>query len=84
MSNKCDWHITETLKEPLRSSEWGFSAIFSNFSSTSSGVCNNFQFEIMRQFSDPNGRFTIVDMKMANGIMTLVNIYALNDDNPAL
>ena len=79
-------HCTKD-KEPLWSSEWGFSAIFSNFSSTSSGVCilfnNNFQFEIMRQFSDPNGRFIIVDVKMENRIITLVNIYAPNNDNPA-
>ena len=37
----------------------------------------------MRQFSDPNGRFIVVDVKMENRIITLVNIYAPNDDNPA-
>ena len=79
-------HCTKD-KEPLWSSEWGFPAIFTNFSCTSSGVCilfnNNFQFEIMTQFADPNGRFIIVDVKMVNRIMTLVNICAPNDDNPA-
>ena len=37
----------------------------------------------MRQVSDPEGRFIIIDLKIENKIITLVNIYAPNDDNPA-
>ena len=73
-------------KEQLWSSEWGFSAIFSSVSSSSAGVCilfnNNFQFEIKKQFSDPGGRFILVDLKLENKTITLGNIYAPNDDNP--
>ena len=43
---------------------------------------NNFQFQIIRQYSDQEGRFNIIDMKMDNKILTLVNIYAPNNDNP--
>ena len=79
-------HCTKE-KEPLWSSEWGSSAFFSSFSSASAGVCilfnNNFEFKVMRQFSDPEGRFIIIDIKIENKIITLVNIYAPNDDNPA-
>ena len=44
---------------------------------------NNFEFEVLRQFSDPEGRLIIIDIKIENKIITLVNIYAPNDDNPA-
>ena len=36
----------------------------------------------MSQFSDPEGRLIIIDIKIENKIITLVNIYAPNDDNP--
>ena len=80
-------HCTKE-KEPLWSSEWGSSAFFSSLSSASAGVRilfnNNFEFEVKRQLSDPEGRFIIIDdIKIENKITTLVNIYAPNDDNPA-
>ena len=57
-----DVHCTKE-KESLWTSEWGFTAFFSNFSSASARVCilfnNNFQFEIIRQFSDQEGRIVI-------------------------
>ena len=60
-------HCTEE-KERLWSSEWGFSGIFSSASSLSAGVCvlsdNNFQFEIKKQFSGPEGRFILVELKL--------------------
>ena len=59
---------------------------FSSFSSASTGVCilfnDNFQFEIIRKFFDQEGRFIIIDMKIDNKILTLVNIYAANNNNP--
>ena len=63
----------------------GLHRFFSSFSRASAGVCilfnNNFQFEIIRQFSDQEGRYIIIDMKI-DKILTLVNIYAPNNDNP--
>ena len=80
-------HCTKE-KERLWFSEWGFSTIFSRVSSSSAGVCilfnNNFQFQIKKQFSDPDGRFILVDLKLENKTITLRNIYAPNDDNPNL
>ena len=78
-------HCTKE-KESLWTSEWGFTAFFSSFSSARARVCilfnNNFQFEIIRQFSDQEGRYIIIDMKIDYQILTLVNIYAPDNDNP--
>ena len=73
-------------KEHIWSAELGYSAIFSSFSSDSAGVCvlynNNFNFQILKSFSDPERRFVMVDIKLENKILTLVNIYAPNEDKP--
>ena len=48
-------------------SEWGYSTIFTNFSSSRAGVGilfnNNFYFQILKYFVDPEGRFIIADIK---------------------
>ena len=77
-------HCTKEKESPWTSG-WGFTAFFSSFSSASAGVCilfnNNFQFEIIRKFFDQEGRFIIIDIKIDNKILTLVNTYAPNNDN---
>ena len=56
-------HCTKE-KESLCTSEWGFAAFFSSFSSASAGFFilfnNNVQFEIIGQFSDQEGRYIII------------------------
>ena len=78
-------HCTKD-KEHIWSAEWGYSAIISSFSSASAGVCvlfnNNFNFQILKSFSDPEGRFVMADIKLESKILTLVNIYAPNEDKP--
>ena len=78
-------HCTKETKNMWRS-EWGYQAIFSSYSSESAGVCilfnNNFSFEIVKQFSDPEGRFILCDIKTDSKIVTLLNIYAPNNDDP--
>ena len=78
-------HCTKD-KEHTYSTELGYSAIFSSFSSASAGVCvlfsNNFNFQSLKSFSDPEGRFVMVDIKLESKILTLVNIYAPNEDKP--
>ena len=67
-------------------SEWGYSTIFTNFSSSRAGVGilfnNNFYFQILKYFIDPEGRFIIADIKIEDKTLTLVNIYAPNKDEP--
>ena len=46
-------------------SEWGYSTIFTTFSSSRAGVAilfnNYFQFQILKHFADPEGRYIITD-----------------------
>ena len=48
-------------------SEWGYSTIFTEFSSSKAGVDilfnNNFQFKIQKCLTDPGGRFIIADIE---------------------
>ena len=57
------------------------------FSSSKAGVgilfnYNNFQFNILKCYTDPEGRYIIVDVETEQKILTLVNIYAPNRDDP--
>ena len=56
----------------LWSSEWGYKSIFSCPSSARGGVAilfnNNFSFEILRIYSDTNGRFIICDTKIEENV----------------
>ena len=78
-------HCTKETENIWRA-EWGYQAIFSSYSSESAGVCilfnNNFGFEVVKQFSDPEGRFILCDIKTDSKITTLLNIYAPNNDDP--
>ena len=66
--------------------EWGYRDILSSFSRQKAGVCflfnNNFSFEITKQFIDPLSRFIILDLKTDDGVLTLLNIYGPNQDDP--
>ena len=73
-------------KEIYWTSEWGYSAIFSSpSSSASAGVSilfnNIFFFHILKTISGPKSRFIIVDIKTESKTLTLVNIYAPNNDD---
>ena len=66
--------------------EWGYKALFSGCSSSKAGVCilfnNNFNLQILKVFSDPNGRFIICDIVAESKRLTVANIYAPNEDDP--
>ena len=66
--------------------EWGYQALFSCCSSRKAGVMilfnNNITFQILRTYCDPEGRFIICDMTTNGKQLTLVNLYAPNDDDP--
>ena len=61
--------------------EWGYRALFSCCSSNKAGVGilfnNNFDLQIHKVFSDPNGRFIICDIVADGKRLTVANIYAL-------
>ena len=66
-------------------SDWGYTGLFCSLSSSRAGVCilfnNNFTFEILKYYLDPEGRFITVDIKTQDKIITLQNIYAPNNDD---
>ena len=41
------------------------------------------KFQILKYFAAPEGRFIIADIVTGDETMTLVNVYAPNEDNPA-
>jgi len=43
---------------------------------------NNFSFQISRTYTDPEGRFIICALNTNGKFITLVNIYAPNEDDP--
>ena len=79
-------HCTENTNH-VWSAEWSYQAIFSNYKSNKVGVCilfnNSFDFQIEKVCIDPQGRFIICDIKTNENCLTLANIHAPNEDNPA-
>ena len=77
-------HCTENNMHDWRA-EWGYQALFSCCSSRKAGVMilfnNNITFQILRTYCDPEGRFIICDMTTNGKQVTLVNLYAPNDDD---
>ena len=72
--------------EHIWTAEWGYHTIFGASSSSSAGVgilfSNNFEFQILKQLSDPDGRYIFCDIKVEDKIWTLVNVYTPNQDEP--
>ena len=71
----------------LWATEWGYKSFFSSFSSSKGGVSilfnNNFDLQIMKTYIDDSGRFILCDLKSNGKSITLTNIYAPNEDDPA-
>lgn len=69
------------------SSEWGYQSLFSCCSSAKGGVAIlfniNFSFQIVRIYSDTNGRLIVCDIKTEGKCITLATLYAPNDDEPS-
>ena len=77
-------HFTEKLSPFIRS-EWHGTSLHSFGTSQSRGVSilikNNFQHEIIDSFSDNEGRFIIVNIKIQDNVYTICNIYAPNNNH---
>ena len=71
----------------LWATEWGYKSLFSSFSSSKAGVSilfnNNFDLQFMKTYIDVSGRFILCDLKTNGKSITLTNIYAPNEDDPA-
>ena len=68
------------------SQEWGNKIIFSEFNSSSRGVCTlinpALDYEIIVSTSDAEGRFVIVKLRVHEQTVIIANIYAPNEDTP--
>ena len=64
----------------------GCQALFSCCTGKKAGVIilfnNNFAFHISRTYCDPGGRFIVCGMTTNAEQLTLINVYAPNDENP--
>ena len=69
------------------SAEWGYKTLFSCCTSARGGVAilfnNNFNLQLQRSYSDPNGRVIICDIITDNKSVTVAALYAPNDDDPS-
>ena len=78
-------HSTEQ-SERYWQSEWCFKVLFSHGSANIRGTCilfkNDFHLEIRKHHCDSNGRFIVADIVVERKKITLVNVYAPNEDTP--
>jgi len=69
----------------LWATEWGYKCLFSSWSSTKAGVGilfnNNFELQIIKSNVDPAGCYMICGLKANGKYITLVNVYAPNEDD---
>ena len=78
-------HSTESRASFWRN-EWGYEAVFSSCTSARAGVSilfnKNVCFQVLKQHSDPHGRFIVIDVSSNEKVIMLVNLYAPNHDDP--
>lgn len=78
-------HSTKTLQRRWRN-EWGGPVAFSHGTSNSRGVAilfnKSFNFQLMNTRADEEGRSLEVRIKYEDFLLTLVNVYAPNEDRP--
>ena len=80
-------HSTPGIEKSWRD-EWGSSGLFfSHGTSNSRGTCVFFSnienFQVKKEFHDNEGRLVILDILAFDAVLTLVNIYAPNSDDPS-
>jgi len=80
-----DTHFTVPEEKYIRSI-WGYECFFSNNNSQSRGVAtfinNTFDFKLISLEQDTNGNLLILNCKICDKQITLINIYGPNRDNP--
>ena len=76
-------HCSENTAD-LWACGWGYKTLFGCCSSNKAGVSILFNntLQILKVFSDPNGRFIICHIEANSKLLTLANIYAPNEDDP--
>ena len=80
-----DTHFTKGIENFVQN-ERGNKAFLNSYNSRSKGVAIlfniNFEFKIDKIFKDQTGNVLIVDIKMSNNNVSLINIYGPDKDTP--
>ena len=80
-----DVHCTDEMEGRIRA-EWGSDCYFSSFKSNSRGVAilfnNTFEYKVLACKADPNGNFLALSLDIHDSIITLINLYGPNKDDP--
>ena len=80
-----DTHF-EQKNENFIKAEWGYTSVFSSYSSNSRGVAilfnNNFEFKLKRTLKDNSGNFIMAIIDIDQKEYLFVNIYGPNRDDP--
>ena len=80
-----DVHLENKMESYVKN-EWGYKIFMAGLTSNKRGVMillnNNFQHDIGRIVTDPNGNFLILEITIKGKKFTLVNIYGPNLDRP--
>ena len=66
--------------------QWGGQVIASPYKSNSRGCAilfnNGFEYKVIKSKCDEHGNFTIVEIRIGDKFITLINIYGPNKDTP--
>ena len=77
-------HYTKEVQK-IWKTQWGGQMFFANGTSQARGciimIMKKLKTTIHKQYTDPNGRFLMLDMSVQNYRLCLCNIYAPNEDN---
>ena len=80
-----DTHFEKKIESQIRM-EWGYESFFASFNTQSRGVAvllnNTFDFKVNLIEIDPLGNFIILKLNTMEKIITLINVYGPNRDNP--
>ena len=80
-----DTHFTKSEESNI-SAAWGYNCFFSSLRSNARGVSifftDTFEFKLHDTYSDDTGNVICLDITVENVRLTLINIYAPNEDNP--
>ncbi|WP_419639434.1 endonuclease/exonuclease/phosphatase family protein, partial [Thiolapillus sp.] len=79
-------HFTEEMHSII-TSKWGYKAFFNSSSSNKKGLAilinNNFEFTFVKLIVDDKGDYMILQLKMNDQTITLINLHSPNNDDPA-
>ena len=79
-------HISLEKWKKIVYAQWGYKVHFSNYKSNARGTAilihNNFEYKVIQEKVDINGKFLILDIIIQGNRISLVTLYGPNKDKP--